>query len=532
MILIQGIFFKQRYKCENIKSWTNQRKLLYISTRPGVICNPNCDFGLFGNGINGKYLKNIYNLADALNIIGGVSSEHTVYDCVISVDDETAKEKGLYDREAFQELVKSSLSVIQKEMDIDRQDFRWFASYHYKAGHPHIHLMYWDNSNKPRMSFVPKNLFKIQMESIRAGFNRQLFQEELTQDRQQKDEAKNAAKDILKSILKSVNSIEPLNLDAFSENTYMKMGADLYRLADSLPRTGALKYKYLPPGVKKEVNAYIDELLKLPIFKKVYGEYLSSAISMSEHFGNSKETTERNTEKAKERLYTDLGNILLKEIKENNYIDKSPSALKRKREELMKDIFQYLQINPRFGDKYHEVLKMFPERVTPIKEFADEEFNKKISEMCQELLSEPHIAEKMKLYAGFSGKLNTEILEYEQILQDIHDNRESPGAIRLPENTHQASQKTFYKEAYSDIFKETRKFVFDMLYQNSGYPEKYQKIAAMNLMIDCFHCLSQFNNHSQQCSNQYVKNRSLSKQAKRDWHKRHQDSKMEFEWEQ
>lgn len=42
--------YKQSYKARNLPSTPvlNQKHLIYIATRPGVMCNPECGFGLWG----------------------------------------------------------------------------------------------------------------------------------------------------------------------------------------------------------------------------------------------------------------------------------------------------------------------------------------------------------------------------------------------------------------------------------------------------------------------------------------------------
>ena len=531
---MQGVVFKQRYNTRKCNAFINQKKLQYIATRPGAICNPNCEFGLFGNGLTGWYQENIFKFPEALKQIGKVSDEHTVYDCVISVDDETAKAKGLYDRAEFQEIVKNSIYVIQKEMDIDRQDFRWFASYHYKAGHPHVHIMYWDNSNKPRNDYIPEVWFEQKMEAIRAGFNRKIFQEELAQSREEKDEAQQNAKDMLKAMFRSVNSIDALNIDALDSNIYMQIGSRLPELAAHLPHTGALKYKYLPPMVKLEMNEYITDILNLPIFKKTYTSYLEATKNIAVQYGNTGDSIENNVQKAKDRLYTDLGNIILNQIKEQSLLDNSSEALIKQREKLMEDIRLYIECNPTCVAKYHEILKLFPKHATPISKFADDNFNQKIFELCLEIMHDPVISERLNMYTKFYGKVHTEEYPYTALEQAWEAFAEYPSeAKRLIKEElrkpYEDDAKNFQREEYSDIFKETRRTVFNMLYEDSGYRAKFLQIAGMNLLIRCFHMLSQTKNHAQHCKQH--RTRDLSKQAKRDWHARHKDSKMEFEWE-
>lgn len=130
--------FKQSYKSRNRPSTRilNQKHLVYISTRPGVMRNPECGFGLWGKPPGMKASKNIDDLRKAYRVVGKASEGHTLYRAILSVDKNTAKDYDLYDRETWQKLINTRISVIQREMHIKPEDFRWVASMHYKKRHP------------------------------------------------------------------------------------------------------------------------------------------------------------------------------------------------------------------------------------------------------------------------------------------------------------------------------------------------------------------------------------------------------------
>lgn len=168
--LEQGIVFKQRYKSVNLKSTPtlNRKHLVYIATRKGAIHNQGCGFGLWGRLPNGKDSENINSLKLAKQVVTDASKTHTIYRAILSVDDQTAKQYGLYKRQTWQSLVDRNISVLAQQMNMERADFCWMASMHYTKGHPHVHIMYWDNSNKVRQEFIPNERFEIIAEKVRS----------------------------------------------------------------------------------------------------------------------------------------------------------------------------------------------------------------------------------------------------------------------------------------------------------------------------------------------------------------------------
>ena len=72
--------------------------------------------------------QNINDLRLARKEIGAASADHTLYRAVLSVDKQTAQQYDLYNRETWQSLVNTKISVIQREMRIKPDNFRWVAS--------------------------------------------------------------------------------------------------------------------------------------------------------------------------------------------------------------------------------------------------------------------------------------------------------------------------------------------------------------------------------------------------------------------
>lgn len=213
--------FKQSYKPRNLASTRalNQKHLIYIATRPGVMCNPECGFGLWGKLPDMKASQNIDDLKLARKEIGMASEGHTLYRAILSVDQDTAKKYDLYDRATWQSLINTRLCVLQREMHIKPQNFQWVASMHYKKRHPHVHIIYWDAGKEPQKEFISKERFEKISEHVRTAFSGAVYcSAEINSIHQQQDEAVKSTRLQLAALFKSANVADALNLDRISTN--------------------------------------------------------------------------------------------------------------------------------------------------------------------------------------------------------------------------------------------------------------------------------------------------------------------------
>ena len=172
----EPIIFKQHFTSRrhpNVRV-LNQKHLIYIATRPGVIKNPGCAFGLWGKLPGMTRVQNINDARKALQAVGEASEDHTLYRVVLSADKATALQYGLHERDAWQRLVYSNISVIQREMGVKPGNFCYAASMHYKRNHPHVHILWWDNGSEPRAEVMNKERFELASERIRKTFSNAL----------------------------------------------------------------------------------------------------------------------------------------------------------------------------------------------------------------------------------------------------------------------------------------------------------------------------------------------------------------------
>ncbi|MEG2455357.1 MAG: relaxase MobL [Oscillospiraceae bacterium] len=373
----QGVLFKQRYSSRNKPATAvlNVKHLLYIATRKGVRENEGCGFGLWGRLPEMKTAENLNNLKTAQRIVMDASKQnHTLYRVVLSVDADTAGQKALYDRAPWQKLVTDHIAVLAKEMEIAQRDFCWTAAMHYAKGHPHVHVMYWDNSDKVREEFIPPQRFEMMAEKVRAAFGREIYREELQPLWAEERSASKEARQELQAMCREANLQGALNLNNVSNEKLDELTAAYRDLALALPKTGSLDYDYIVTKVP-QLTAFLDRVMEISDFQKL--QLRCEKLSQQERrfYGNGEDTAQFELESVRKKLYKELGNgtlaVLRDELK--NLQAEAPTEYAALTAKVAGTARHLIAENP----DYQALVKFFPKLRTPLHEvLKDADFQK------------------------------------------------------------------------------------------------------------------------------------------------------------
>lgn len=222
----------------------------YIATRPGAVHI--ADHGLFSDA--GKALV----LEQAAEEV----SAHTgnVWTHIISLRREDAERLGYDNVAAWQELLRSQRNTIAKNMKIHPNNFRWYAAFHNKDHHPHIHLIAY--SADPSEPWLTEDGIM----NIKAALAQRIFKNDLEQTYQRQTEHRDALRQDSRVIAAEI--VRQVNAGGY-DNTIIE---DLLtNLADRLKNLSGKKvYGFLPPDLKATVDRIVDELAKDERISKLY----------------------------------------------------------------------------------------------------------------------------------------------------------------------------------------------------------------------------------------------------------------------
>ena len=485
----------------------NVAHLNYIATRPGTVYNPGCGFGLWGQLEPAKAPGNIQDLEQAKNLVRQESNRGRIlYRAIVSLGEPDAGELGYYDRAKWEPLIASQISSIAREMHIDPGNIRWVASMHCKAGHPHTHILFWDGGNEPRQAVMPKPVFQRATERIRAGFSYQVYGEQI---RQLQDSQKQMLKEIrqeLCAICPEANPTAAPPDKMWTSKDVKLLSLAIGNLARDAPKSGSLKYQYLPPTYKEKVNQVIHQALQLPEIQKLLDDYLSAADRVSHLYGNSKDTVQKNREKALEKIRSGLGNEIMAGVRE---ILRDLQAQAEAAPPELQSLAKKAVSNTIAGDaQYASFIAGLPRNRQP-QLWNREDYRGMEGHVISAVMSDARIRAQLKGYA-------------KTVAQDDEKNSCQVGT------NFQGGNAAAEKEVIADFRKAVRQAFLQQVQSDTGWEEECVHTHTMGILVRLFASLSQQRGQQSAKAAQLSKKHDLSREAMADYReKRRQGSNQQ-----
>ncbi len=186
--------------------------------------------------------------------------EGNVWTHIISLKREDAARLGFDNVKAWQGLLTAKRNEIAKNMNINPENFKWYAAFHNESHHPHIHMVAY--STKPTEAYLSKKGIR----NIKSCLAKEIFKNDLIQIYKEQTDIRDRLKTSSKEIAE--NLIENIIKGNFQNENIERL---LFDLNDKLKRTSGKKvYGYLKPEVKLIVNQIVDELEKEENIKSLY----------------------------------------------------------------------------------------------------------------------------------------------------------------------------------------------------------------------------------------------------------------------
>lgn len=252
----------------NVQSESMGGYVKYMANRPGA--EKYSGNGLFSDNNTPIVLSKIEKELDEY--------EGNVWTHIISLKREDAARLGFDNVEVWQGLLTAKRNEIAKNMNIDPENFKWYAAFHNESHHPHIHMVAY--STKPTEAYLSKKGIR----NIKSCLAKEIFKNDLIQIYKEqtdiRDRLKASSKDIAENLIKNI-----INGNFQNENIERL----LFDLNDKLKRTSGKKvYGYLKPAVKFIVNQIVDELEKNESIKALYDLWYEQKDKITSNYTSEK----------------------------------------------------------------------------------------------------------------------------------------------------------------------------------------------------------------------------------------------------
>jgi len=230
---------------ENLNPENHEKRSIlvnYIAERPGVQ----------KMGTNG-----LFSMTDEKIVLSRVQkeiAEHegNVWIPIISLTREDAEQFGYNNAEAWRSLLRAHSADIAESMKIHPDNLRWYAAYHNKDTHPHVHMVIY--STDPKEGYLTKTGIRQLKSALANDIFRPEMLEYYSQKTEQRDELNLRAQDVMKELIEQMES-------GTTENE--KIELLMCELSEALKSVnGKKQYGYLSPKLKSVVDEITNELAK------------------------------------------------------------------------------------------------------------------------------------------------------------------------------------------------------------------------------------------------------------------------------
>ena len=179
---------------------------------------------------------------------------------IISLRREDAERLRYNNASRWRDLIRSNVAEIADAHNIDLSNLRWYAAFHAKDHHPHVHLMVFANDAK--QGWITKS----NIDKMRSLFGNEIFRGEqyrlFEMQTQYRERVKNRFKELI---------------DHYEQNEFNptpELNVLFLKLAEQLKTVKGKKvYGYLPKEVKQTVDEIVSVLAKDKNIAELYKKW-------------------------------------------------------------------------------------------------------------------------------------------------------------------------------------------------------------------------------------------------------------------
>ena len=223
--------------------------MTYIAERPGVE-----KIGTHGLFTQTDDKIDLDEVAEEVNDHNGIVFTH-----ILSLRREDAERLGYNNAQAWKDLVRRNVAELAEAHNISLSNLQWYAGFHNKDHHPHIHLVVYSKDGK--QGWITKKT----IEDMRRLFGNDIFRNEQYKLFQMETQQRDLVKERVKDLIEDAFSIYPVSweMQYLFENLRQQLKN----------HSGKKVYGYLPKEIKETVNKIVAEFAKDEDVAELYAEW-------------------------------------------------------------------------------------------------------------------------------------------------------------------------------------------------------------------------------------------------------------------
>lgn len=314
----------------------------YISGRPGVELNGEMELDenteLSSDDVYTQYIgerpksHGLFDQNGPANIVEAkeeiANHEGTTWRMILSLNESDANRLGYTNKAAWENMLRATMADATLNMGIKESNLKWYAAFHQEAGHPHVHVIFFDKS----LDRTKDLLSPAETRNMKKTFMKEIYEEERTL----LNIEKTAMRDLVRSLgkeniqeatilSKELNQIAAElkeqkilsgkadeNIAPRIRNEHIKeLSTRLNELGSIMPGKGRIVLKYMPEEVKEKAKETADYLMNCPQFKESLYKYDKAIEGMTRQYTLSQDKINEAIEKGREDLRNRLAQVVL-----------------------------------------------------------------------------------------------------------------------------------------------------------------------------------------------------------------------------
>jgi len=326
------LVYKQRHRHPNKKDTpkANYAHIRYIATRPRVIKNENANHGLFGKLEPGAVTE-FEDWRDVAKLSYANSKKGSImYRSVVSFAEDTARELLLKNQKSWQRYIENHIMTIAEKNGIKRENLQWAAAVHGEKKHPHIHVVFWDRSERVRNPFTLPQI----PNAIRKQMIKDTFAEKILAFAKEKDLAVKEMRRISDALVeefeeklrckspgrfKAAEKLLEEELEqgvSFDKKILSELSDRLFALRSIIPEHGRIAYQFLTTDSKEKTDELVQFLFeKLPEIRQYFERYVDAKYHMAELYASDDDWLMKQKDRFEKEAEKILANRVLSGVK-------------------------------------------------------------------------------------------------------------------------------------------------------------------------------------------------------------------------
>lgn len=284
---------------------TKENYVDYIANRPRV--EKLGEHGMFSDENTPIHLKELSNEV--------AQHEGTVWTNIISLKRSDATRLGYDNAKSWMNLCRAKRNEIAKTMQIDPNNFKWYAAFHNEKHHPHIHMIVYSKDSKQGY------LTKEGIQKQRSIFANTIFKQDMLNIYKSQTEVRDSIKRLSQERLKALlSSLQKPMQDHMEINQKV---ASLYEAIKE--HKGKLVYGFLKPETKKMVDDIVMLLEKEERIQELYNDWYLYKENIHENYHDY---LEKRIPLHMQKEFKSIKNMILKEVATLSFESTSFAELK------------------------------------------------------------------------------------------------------------------------------------------------------------------------------------------------------------